>query len=133
MIIKLTVNDNDYGELMNGFVRNLDNRISKIPSNIEELDINEQLEIIKELNMIDRLINPNITENHTDDEKAILVKRIKQAFEEYINKTYVCDNQDTANYLIKNFDVEIVNSMEDKWENGEVWYWFYHSRTYLCQ
>ena len=133
MIIKMTVKDNDFGNLMSGFVLNLGIRISQLPLNIKELDGERQLEIIKELKMLDRLLNPNITEQHTDEEKKLLVKRITEVFSEYVNKPYVCGDEDTAAYLIRNFKVEIVNSMEDKWENGEMFYWFQHSRTVINQ
>lgn len=130
MIIKLTVKDNDYSNLMRGFVQNLGSRVSQLPSNIRELDGLRQFEIIKEINKIDKLLNPNITEKHTDEDKAFLKEKITEAF-----VIYVCvrEDENTADYLTRNFKVDIVDSMEDKWENGEAWYWFQHSRTVLNQ
>lgn len=130
MIIRLTVEDNDFGILMDTFVKHLSSRITKLPSNIESLDGKKQFEICKEIKIIDRLLNPNVTENHTEEEKEILIKRIKEAFYEFVN--YRTEDS-TAEYLVKNFKVEIINSMEDKWENGEVWYWFQHSGVWLNQ
>ena len=130
MIIRLTVSDNDFGKLMNSFVKNLPNNITSFPSNIKTLDVERRLEIIREVQKIDKLLNPNVTENHTEEEKIILVKKIKESFSKFVYR-YV--DVSTAEYLTKNFNVEIINSMEDKWENGEVWYWFQHSGVFLNQ
>lgn len=130
MIIRLTVKDNDFGDLMDDFVKNLSGKITKLPSNIEFLDGRKQFEIIKEIRKIDKLLNPNVTENHTEEEKELLIKRIKETFIEFIHSR---TDDSTAEYLIKKFEAKIINSMEDKWENGEVWYWFQHSGVFLNQ
>lgn len=130
MIIRLTVQDNDFGNLMNDFVKCLPDRITKIPSCIESMDGKTQFEIIKQINKVDKLLNPNVTEKHTEEEKVLLIEKTKEAFSDFIH--YRVD-ESTEEYLNRNFSVEIVNSMEDKWENGEVWYWFQHSGVFLNQ
>lgn len=130
MIIRLTVEDNDFGDLMNIFLKKFPGVITKIPSNIENMETQNQLDTINEIEEIDKLLNPNITEKHTNEEKMILIRRIVQAFSEFV---YNYIDEHTAEYLEKRFKVEIVDFMEDKWENGEVWYWFQHSGIFLNQ
>lgn len=130
MIIRLTVEDNDFGDLMNIFLKKFPGVITKIPSNIENMETQNQLDTINEIEEIDKLLNPNITEKHTNEEKMILIRRIVQAFSEFV---YNYTDEHTAEYLEKRFKVEIVDFMEDKWENGEVWYWFQHSGIFLNQ
>ena len=130
MIIRLTVEDNDYSDLMKNFVSNLSSRITRIPANIENMDSKRQLDIIMEIEDTGRLLNPNVTKKHTDEEKSFLIKRIKESFAEF---AYSNVDDSTAEYLIEKFIVEIINSMEDTWENGEVWYWFQHSGVVLNQ
>lgn len=130
MIIRLSLDDNDYGILMDSFVRSLPERITRIPENVEWLGSEKQSDIIKDIRKTDKLLNPNVTENHTEEEKDFLRKRITDAFVEF---AYATSDAEIAKYLEKSFHVEIVESMEDKCENGEAWYWFQHSRAYLNQ
>lgn len=130
MIIRMTLNDNDFGELMEMFVKGFPNRITALPKNIETLDGKEQFEIIKEIRKIDKLLNPNITENYTKEEKDLIIKKINESFKIFVENH--CDLF-SYEYLKDNFKVEIIDSMEDKWENGEVWYWFQHSGVFLNQ
>lgn len=130
MIIRLTVEDNDFGCLMDKFVSNLSSSICKLPDGMETLDSKRQMEILRELNIVSRLINPNVTENHTKSEKQFLIRKIREVFTEFV---YNSTDDSTAEYLINKFKVEIIKSMEDKWENGEVWYWFQHSGVYINQ
>lgn len=130
MIIRLTVEDNDFGDLMNIFLKKFPSVITKIPSNIENMETQNQLDTINEIEEIDKLLNPNITEKHTNEEKMILIRRIVKTFSEFV---YNYTDEHTAEYLEKRFKVETVDFMEDKWENGEVWYWFQHSGVFLNQ
>ena len=129
MIIRLTVNDNDFGYLMNNFVCCLGSRISQLPVNIKDLDVDAQMMIIEETDKVSKLLNPNSTEKHTEDEKALIKEKIIKAFERHVS----LEDKDTADYLIRNFKVEFLDSVEDKWENGEAFYWFLHSRAVINQ
>lgn len=130
MIIRLTVNDNDFYNELNGFCKNLSLQISRLPKDIESMEGAKQLELIRECQKVDRLLNPNVTETHTEEEKELLIRKTKEAFTIYARK--VCE-EDTADYLIKNLEVQIISTMEDKWENGEAFYWFQHSGVVLNQ
>jgi len=130
MIIRLTVNDNDFYYELKGFCKNLSSQIARLPKDIESMDVTKQLDIIRESRKIDKLLNPNVTENHTEEEKELLIRKTKDAFAMYVKNA--C-KEDTADYLIEKFEVEILDTMEDKWENGEAFYWFQHSGVVLNQ
>lgn len=131
MIIRLTVKDNDFNDIMKGFIREFPLGITSLPNNISDLEMQESLKLLEKMNYIDRiLLNPNKTEHCTEEDKAIIIEQIKKSFTEFVN-TRISDYY--AKYLINNFEVEIIKSMEDKWENGEVWYWFQHSGSFLNQ
>lgn len=130
MIIRLTVEDNDFGDLMNIFLKKFPGVITKLPYNIENMEIQEQFDAISEIRKIDKMLNPNITEKHTKEEKKILIKRIIKVFSEFV---YNYTDESTAEYLEKKLKVEVVDFMEDKWENGEAWYWFQNSGIFLNQ
>ena len=132
MIIRITVKDNDFGEILEDFVRNLSNRMTRVPDNIENMQPKEQIAFIRSLNKIERLLNPNVTEQLTEDEKSLICGRVKEVFGEYVYSLKELSIY-TIVYLVTNFSVEITNSMEDKWENGEVVYWFQHSGVWLNQ
>lgn len=129
MIIKLTVKDNDFNNVMNEFVKRLPIIITSLPSGISNLETKEAIEIIKKINHIDRLLNHNLTDNYTKEDKEIIIEQIKKSFYEFVNN----GAKDYAKYLTDNFEVDIISYMEDKWENGEMWYWFQHSGSFLNQ
>lgn len=130
MIIKMTVDDNDFSEILEKFGKNLFMNVLKYPDNIEELDSSIQISILKEIRLVDRLFNPNVTEDHTEEEIQLIKKRVKDSFALFIHKRV---SEDTERYLLDNFQVNVVKSMEDKWENGEMVYWFQHSGVCICQ
>lgn len=132
MIIRMTVNDNDFGEILENFAKNLSSRITKIPRNIENMEPDEQLARLRELKQLDRLLNPNVTANHTEEEKALICDKVREAFDEYVSSIKRLDAY-TILYLSERFSAEIITSMEDKWENGEVVYWFQHSGKWISQ
>lgn len=117
MIIKMTVNDNDFGKIMEEFGGNLSMNVLRYPDNIEMLDSGIQISVLKEISLIDRLLNPNVTEDHTEEEILFIKKRVKDSFALFIHKRV---SEDTERYLLDNFQVDVVKSMEDKWENGEI-------------
>ena len=131
MIIRLTVEDNDFYNELYGFCKSLSFLISRLPRDLESMDRVKQLEIIKESRKVDRLLNPNVTEEHTEEEKALIVRKTKEAFAVYVKAT--CRDESDADYLIQNLKVEITDTMTDKWENGEAFYWYQHSGVVLNQ
>lgn len=119
MIIKMTVNDNDFGRIMEEFGGNLSMNVLRYPDNIETLDSGIQISILKEISIVDKLLNPNVTEDHTEEEILFIKKRVKDSFALFVHNRV---SEDTERYLLDNFQVDVVKSMEDKWENGEMFY-----------
>ena len=132
MIIRMTVKDNDFSYLVENFAQSLFSRITKLPRNIESMEPDEQLACLREFRRVDRLLNPNVTENHTEEEKALICDKVREAFDEYVSSIKGLDAY-TILYLSERFSAKIITSMEDKWENGEVVYWFQHSGIWITQ
>ena len=132
MIIRLTVGDNDFSEKIKGYFRDFWMRMLELhPDNClsdrasyEELRGWRQRE-----NQIRTTMNPNNDHELSDEEKNILIEQIKRTFGQYVNRWCYED----SDYLKNNLTVEILESFTDKWENGEVFYWFQHSNTAICQ
>lgn len=130
MIIRMTVNDNDFGDLMDDFVKDLTLYTFKAPEDIEQYDSETQIALMREVMHVDKLLNSNITEEWTKDDRVLIVKRVKDAFSLFLK---VKAEENTRNYLASHFQVRVVDYVEDKWENGEMYYWFQHSGMYICQ
>ena len=131
MIIRLTVDNNDFYNELYGFCNRLSLQIPRLPKDIASMEYTKQLEIIRESQKVDRLLNPNVTEKHTEEEKELLIRKTKEAFSIYVKAT--CRDESDVDYLIRNLKVEITDTMTDKWENGEAFYWFQHSGVVINQ
>lgn len=131
MIIRLSVNDNDFTQQIESYVKNF---VCYIRELMPEQDLGENPTFEEVYNWrqrdkeINRLMNPNSSVVLTDKDKRVIVSQIKRTFEVY------CDNhfdKDTANYLKKGLNVKVLTRIEDKWENGEAIYWFQHADKYI--
>ena len=131
MIIRLSVNDNDFTQQIEPYVKNF---VCYIRELMPEQDLGESPTFEEVYNWrqrykeINRLMNPNSSVVLTDKEKRVIVSQIKRTFGVY------CDNhfdKDTANYLKKGLNVKVLTRIEDKWENGEAIYWFQHADKYI--
>ena len=65
-----------------------------------------------------------IFEKHTQQD---LLNMLGDAFNKYIEENY----SDTAKYLKEHLELEIIDSVNDKWENGEVLYFFPMHSKYI--
>lgn len=131
MIIRLTVRDNDFTEQIERYMKNF---VLYIREMMPEQDLGENptFEQVYAWRLRDKkinsIMNPNITSTLTDKDKKYIVQQVKNTFATF------CDNhfdEDTAEYLKKKLDVRVLSRMEDKWENGEVLYWFQHADKYI--
>lgn len=121
MIIKFTVNDNDFYDILMRFGKSLPVSLWVYTEDTK----------IREINYIRNIINPNSDIKLTDSDKRKLIERVRDQFNKFIN-TAVRDVK-TREYLSKNFKVSIVNTLTDKWENGEMFYWLQHSNALINQ
>lgn len=125
MIIRLTVKDNDFSEV-------LENYLSRFFINIEktqDLTIDNSLDIMKMHKKINAMLNPNMDYTLTLEDKEFLIQQVKDSFAYWCGSRY----PDDVDYLTKNLQVSILDSMRDKWENGEACYWFQHSGIVINQ
>ena len=131
MIVKLTVNDNDFYSLISGFMKNFySNAIMMDEDYYNGLDANTRYFEMEKYWELSKLLNPNIDTEWTNERKEILVTAIKRGFHEYAKRRV---DAKTLAYLDNELRVSIIKAVEDKWENGEVFYWFQHSNTFINQ
>lgn len=117
MIIRLTVKDNDFTHILKNYLKNIYNNIL--------YDANDDImEYLHHDRVIRKILNPNYSEDWTEEQKDILIERIKESFKAY------CNNDD---YLISNLEVTISKEFTDNWENDEVVYWLQHSNNVITQ
>lgn len=132
MIIRLTVNDNDFTDKIFGYFNDFWMRMLELhpDSCISESSSYEELRDWRHReNQIRTIMNPNNDEELSSEEKDIIIRQIKRTFGQYVDKWCIED----AEYLKKKLEVSIIDSATDKWENGEVFYWFQHANKVINQ
>lgn len=127
MIIKFTVHDNDFKFLIDKFFNKFLLRLLDIKINKD--DFEEMSKWIENYKKINEILNPNNNKKLTLEDKELIITKIKESFSEFIKE----NKPDSFKYLTENVEVSIINSMTDRWENGEVWYWFQHSNSFINQ
>ena len=125
MIIKLTVKDNDFQEVLEKYLSKFFINIGKTREVTTE-NVVEEWQIEKRIN---KILNPNINDTLNDEDKKFLEEQIKKSFSFWCKSNYPKSEE----YLSKNLQVSFLTSMTDKWENGESCYWFQHSGVVLTQ
>lgn len=133
MIVRLSVSDNDFGNVLVGYMKDYfnnllldlepDNRLS------EEEQGKQAVLWMKANKRLKEVIKRADNQGLTDDDKAWLTERTKTAFAKYISSK----SEDTQSYLNQKLDVSFPDYFEDKWENGESCYWFRNSNVSLLQ
>ena len=125
MIIRVTFHDNDFERLLIGFFsKGLYGALgwaNKELRDKEDPTPNELL-LYKETSiLIDKYLSMIQDEKEFSiEDKSQLKALIEKAFKLYLNTLY----QESAEYLIKSLDISLIDKVEDKWENGEVLYYF---------
>lgn len=138
MIIRLSVNDNDFSEHLEHFATNLYTKLSlltdKLIANTEDKDL-----MIQEHYNWQRtwdLLNPNITtkDNITENDKTWLAERVKLACNLWVDQR-VKDGfmEEDESFSVEDLEVTIGYDFTDMWENGEAVYYFSTANTILCQ
>lgn len=113
MILRVTVNDND-------FSLEIKNILENIKTSIYDYFIrnNVDFDTYRKFNL---LINPNASIKKTDAEKQFVVDIVTKVFKSVIQRVETDNN---IKYYEKHLDIRIVDCYTEKWENGEVLYYF---------
>lgn len=136
MIFRITVNDNDFTEVLEKFANNLFDRVYWVKDKPEEMSSTEWYEkLYKPKQEIQKLMNPNITSSLTKEDKVLLRAAVFLEWCDYIDSLPTDDEMDaeTKEYLKKNFVVSVSFLFTDKWENGEVVYYFTTNQKWISQ
>lgn len=129
MVIKFTVNDNDYYFCLSSFIKSLFRGSGLHPSKFDKVE--EFFEAEDAYNRFTKLLNPNNNEKLTVGDKQFIIEYIKNRFDTYIKLSNYDDNE--RKLLMRDFKVNIQNSFVDRWENGESFYWLQHSCIIINQ
>ena len=131
MIIKCTVKDNDFSGLILGFMRTLPISLYAFIGDGSNLSAEELNKERHDSNYFMKILNTNNDLEITDKDKAKIIERTKERFEIYL-KTAGVDKR-TYKYLTESLKIKLLKTVEDKWENGEAFYWMQHSGVVINQ
>lgn len=129
MVIKFTVNDNDYYFCLQSFIKSLFRWFALEPCKLNNMK--EFFEAEDAYSRFMKLLNPNNNEKLTGEHKQFIIEYIRNRFDSYIRTSNYDDNE--RKLLMRDFKVNIQNSFVDRWENGESFYWLQHSGTVINQ
>lgn len=138
MIIRIDFKDNDYQELVENYLKKFNRNILYDLS--VQLDKKISVSCIKAYENAQEksnwILNPNIDYKMAADDYDWLRERIKASLKEYLLRNPRL-NELSKEYIEKHFieemDITFPRAFYDKWENGEVGYWFSHSGTVVIQ
>lgn len=123
MILRITVNDNDFTEYLEQFAEDIElfNYTRKLTA--ENMSVDALYEHIKSKERFRELFYN--TEKYTPELAEELCNLIRKHWEIWVTnclKLEEWQDDDTREYLIKEFKVKFQKSLTPKWENGEVVY-----------
>lgn len=140
MIIKINFKDNDYQELVENYLKRFNVNILYDLSVLLDDEKKISWTCIKAYKNAQEksnwILNPNITYIVTDKDYDWLRKRIKASLKEYLLRNPRLDElskEYIEKHFIKEMDISFPRAFYDKWENGEIGYWFSHSGTVVIQ
>lgn len=130
MIIRLTVNDNDFTQEIEKFADDLFMKMLEIDC-AEDASLTEKLNAHKRWEEVFRLLNPNITTQLSKEDKIFLKAVLVLKWHKFVDTLPKSDH--TKKYLKDNFNVRVSFQFKDQWENGEVLYYFTTAQKWLTQ
>ena len=131
MIIRMTVRDNDFTDILERFANNLLERIYYVPPMPETSNPIEWYETIVKPQIEIQKISDNDTPFTSRDDLLLLTVKIKMVWHDFVQT--LNRPSETKIYLDKHFEVDIRNKYEDCWENGEVVYYFTNAQKWISQ
>lgn len=138
MIIRIDFKDNDYQELVENYLKRFN--LNVLYDLSVQLDKKISVSCIKAYENAQEksnwILNPNIAYTVIEYDYDWLRKRIKASLKGYLLRNPRLDEL-SKEYIEKHFieemDISFPKAFYDKWENGEVGYWFSHSGTTVIQ
>lgn len=130
MIIRLTVNDNDFTQELEKFADSLFMKMLEIDC-AEDASLEEKLNAHKRWEEVFRLLNPNVTTQLGKEDKIFLKAALVLKWHKFVDTLQKSDH--TKKYLKDNFSVSFSFQFKDQWENGEVLYYFTTAQKWLTQ
>lgn len=130
MIIKMTVNDNDFTQSLENFCENLFVKLCfrQDPKEITDETISKHYETQRE---VLRILNPNITSELTDEDKLVIRFVVFEVWCNHIDEQNMSEH--TKKYLKDNFKCSVSFDFKDEWENGEAVYYFTTNQKWITQ
>lgn len=129
MIIKVTFNDNDFTQILENFFS--EQNLNSVMYYLKRFEKDDDIETLKNYRKYHKLIleyTNKISENTINDvEIAEFIKILKDSITDYISDKY----KENLEYLSKSLNISIQKSLTDKWENGEVVYYFIRCDKYI--
>ena len=138
MIIRMTVNDNDFSGHIEKFATNLYSKLNLLTDKLIAETDDKDLMIQEHYNWQRAwdLLNPNITDQNTltEEDKLWLAERVKLTcklwVEQRVREGFMEEDEALS---VEDLEVTIGYDFKDMWENGEAVYYFSTANIILCQ
>ena len=133
MIIRMTVEDNDFTEMLESFADNLQEFFYLETKTA--LKDNYSPEIVRTLIETEDAIRNTMwatsMKEVTDESKTLLKARLHIMWGKYIDS--IEKEEIVKEYLKRNFKCSFSFNFKDKWENDEAVYYFTHAKKWISQ
>lgn len=124
MILKISVRDNDFSDVMEQFCEEIaagwHHPRERKPDQAEKEKLSEWYDRSFQDGVFFRQILSELAQNVSDDNKKRVVRIVTDSFVYFTNERW----EDNAEYLQRHFICEIVDTVTDRWMNGEEYYVF---------
>lgn len=133
MIIRMTVEDNDFTEMLEDFATDLRKLFFQETKSSYENDYNPEIlrQLIEAEETIRQTLWAESVKEVTDEGKTLLKARLHIMWGRYVDSGEQEDG--VKDYLKRDFKVDLSFNFEDKWENGEVVYYFTTADKWISQ
>ena len=133
MIIRMTVEDNDFTEMLEDFANDLVELFFQETKYNYKNDYNPEIlhQLIETEEMIRQTLWAESMKEVTEEGKTLLKARLHIMWGRYVDSGEQEDR--IKDYLKRDFKVDISFNFEDKWENGEAVYYFTYAGKWISQ